>query len=273
MRYETKLKIVSLPEEYPRLKEVLKKFGIELPWREIIEVSFEKSDPLCGQLESELRRIGLEPFKDYGPAFETWEVEQAELLHLFISGLCGVSFAEWSRQLGLPLGTRVIDKREMKRQDIAHTYAFEVVISGRLMQLLADENLSGWSAQPIQHRDPSNDRFPTLYHLSATNKLPSLTRETELLEVKHTEPMQFSPGSPLHSPDPLYGTTGLFQRGPLQYRRRDLKRIEDFNRTYELFGEEPQKQPYLVVSQRAWQALRKHKIRNVDVEPVVILEF
>jgi len=273
MRYVTKFKIVCRSENYSRVRDVLRGYGLDTHWRDVIELSFEKSDSRRHEIEKELERVGYAPFVDYEPVFEPWEVEQAELLHLFVSALCGQSFAEWAKQLDLPPETPVIDMREMGKEDIAHTFAFDIVISERLKRILSEGGLSGWNVQPIQHRDPRKDQYPPLYHLTATNELPPLAPETELHEEKHTKPLEWPYGHPWQGqPDPLLGTTGLFQRGPLYYRRADLTRVEDFNRSHELFGEEPQKHSSLIISQRAWQVLSKHKIRKVDVEPVVILD-
>lgn len=273
MKYVITLQIICRHENYPSVQEVLRRYGFDVPWRETIEISLEKADPRRQEIERELKDTGHRALIDYAPVFEEWEVEQAELLHMFIRALCGQKFANWAEDLGVPSGTRVMDKREMGKQDIALTYGFETVISERLKEILAREGLRGWDAQPIQHRDPGRDRYPALYHLTAANSLPPLAPETELHEEEHTKPLEWPPGHPWHGhPDPLLGTTGLFQRGPLCYRRADLRTIEDFNRTDESFGEATQSHPLLILSQRAWQVFRKHKIRKVDVEPVVILD-
>jgi hypothetical protein len=137
--------------------------------------------------------------------------------------------------------------------------------------ILEKEHLTGWRADPVQHTDASGDPYPPSYLFTATNELPRLNSETELHQETHTKPLTWPPGHPLHgTPDPLFGTVGLFQRGPLIYRRDELARLEDFNRTLEVFGEATQAHPIQIISQRAWRVLRHHRIRKVEVEPVIL---
>ncbi len=237
-----------------------------------MDVPFEKGDPRLAQFEQDLEALGHSPASHlYEPAFERLEVEQAELLHLFMRGLCGDGFGYWTGQVGLPEGTRRIDKKAMGKKDIALTYAFEPIISDRLRLILAKEHLTGWDAQPVLHRSARRDPYPPYFHLVSTNTLPALAPETELYERKYSKPVPWPPGHPLRgNVDQPYATSALFQRGPLLYRRRDLTQAEDFNRTHEFFGEAGASAPELIVSQRAWRVFRKYGIRLVDVEPVLI---
>lgn len=255
------LQIICREDQYLPVRDILRRHGRDVPWTLPVKVRFEKSDPVRDALTHELQKIGYKAHIFYEPAFEPWEVEQAELLHLFIRAMCGDGFAQWAKELRLPPGTLVMDKKEMGKRDIAITYTFDVVISARLKEILSLEGLTGWQTQAVRHIAPTRDRSEPLYALTATNRLPALAPETELHTETHDDPR-----------DNLFGTTGLFQHGPLHYRRRDLSALEDFNFTRELFGEAPLAHPYLILSQRAWKVLRKHRVRNVEVEPVMILE-
>lgn len=261
MRYVVELQIICREDEYLPVRSILKRYGQDKAWALPVKVRFEKSDPAADSLVRELQEIGYKAHVFYEPAFEQWEVEQADLLHVFIRAMCGDGFAQWAKELGLPPGTLVMDKREMGKRDIAITYAFDSVISDRLKEVFSREGLTGWRAEVVRHIDPKKDRFPPFYALAATNQLPALAPETELHLETHDRPK-----------DSLFGTTGLFQRSPLYYRRQDLATVEDFNHTRERFGEAPGAHPYLILSQRAWAAFRKHQIPKVDVEPAVILD-
>lgn len=252
---------------------MMEKFGLEVyPRGDIVEVFVETTDPRRQEVDRQLNhRQRYKVLPSYIPVFEPWEVEQARLLRLIVHGLCGRAFVDWATDTGLPVETRVMDKREMKSQDIASTYRAEVIVSERLRWILVEEALTGWDAQPIQHIGPEKDSY---YHLTATNELPPLAPETDLHVEEHPDPS-----------DNLFGTVGFFQHSPLYYRRGDLVKIEDFNRTREKFGEAPVAQPYLILSQRAWQVFQKRGIVGVrrddtaeggtvgvDVEPIVILD-
>lgn len=226
-----------------------------------VKVQCEKEQ--LATISSELRSIGQQVHVYYVPAFEPSEVAEAELLRLRISVLCGQGFSQWAAQLQLPSGTLVMDKREIRRSDIALTYLFDVVISERLREVFSAEKLTGWRADVIQHVDPKRDRFGPLYALRATTELPALAPNTELHVETHEG---------LRRSDPLFGTTGLFQHGPLIYRRQDITAVADFNFTRERFGEAPEAHPLFVVSQRTWRVFHKHKIPKVEAEPVVVAE-
>jgi len=271
MRYVVKLKIVCLPEEFRRVRATLGKFGFEVEWSRLVELTFEKGSPLLPKLEQSLAQIGHSPAIHYKAAFDKGEVEQAELLQLRFTLLCGDGFASVARSLGLPVGTRVMDKHAMRKHDIGLTYAFDLVISERLRTILLKEGLSGWTAYPIRHSARRSDRYPPLFELVATNELPPLEADTEIETVEHMRPLVWPPDHPMYgTPDPLLGTTAIFQRGPLRYRKAALSRLEDFNRTKELFGEAPQRHPIIVVSQRTRRVFSSHKVRGIEPEPVLL---
>lgn len=261
MRYVAEVTIICPESEYPPARAILRKRGLDSPWSMPVKVQCEKDE--LEALVSDLQGVGQKAHVSYRPAFDPSEVDSAELLRVFVVALCGPGFSQWAAQLQLPVGTLVMDKRQMRKQDIARTYLFEVVISDHLRKLLADSGLAGWRTEAIQHVDATRDRFGPLYALTATSQLPSLSRETELHIETHEN-------LPQH--DPLFGTRGLFQRSPLFYRREDILTFADFNRTSELFGEAPEAHPFLIISQRAWRVFQKHNIRNFEVEPVVILD-
>jgi len=199
----------------------------------------------------------------YVPVFEPSELEEAELVRMRVYGFCGSAFGTWSQRLGLPPGTLVMDKREMGKQDIARTHAWnEFVISERLREVFHAEDLTGWVAEPIQHIDPKRDRFGPLYWLQASSVLPPLAPETELELRRYGE-----------EDDVLGGTTALFERGPLCYRRSELTSLADVNRTHEVFLEVTVGHPYFIFSQRARRVLLRHRARgDFTWEPMLILE-
>jgi hypothetical protein len=259
MRYVAELTLICREAEYAPVRAVLRKHGLDASWAMVVKVKCEKDG--LPALSYDLQRVGQQVHVYYVPAFDPSEVKHAELLHVYVTALCGRGFSQWAAELSLPPGTMVLDKGAMGKKDIALTDLFEVVISERLRQILVNEALTGWQTEVIRHVDPARDRFQPLYALKATTKLPRLAPETELHYETHEN---------LPEDDPLFGTTGLFQWGPLLYDRRDLGTLADFNHTLELFGEAPLAHHNFVISQRAWKVLRKHRIRNVDVEPVVI---
>jgi len=262
--------IIFADRKYERVRRVLERHGVEVPEKAKIlpegqlRIRFEKSDPRRGAVASELKRLDLEPTEFYVPAFEPLELEQAELVRLQVAGFCGEEFETWAKRLKLPPGTRVMDKRAMGKVDVARTYAWkEIVISERVRENLETEGLTGWRAEPVLHRNPQRDTFPAMYELLATNELPPLAAETELHRESHEDPED----------DLLYGTTAIFERGPLCYRRSELTRLADVNRTHEVFLEVTVGHPYFIFSQRARQALVRHRVRgDFTWEPVVILE-
>ena len=278
VRYVILLHIIARVDEYDALKSVLLGYGIQPADREILRrkghlrVPIEKTDPRLEQIVADLRKIDVDPGRMYAPAFDPWELEQAELVRMRVEGFCGDAFGWWVQRLGLPPGSRVMDKREMGKQDIAKTYAHnEFVISERVREMLEMERFTGWVAEPIQHRDPKRDRFPPLYLFTSSHELPPLAPETEL-ELRTYD----NPNDPLdgvHGMVRLYGTTALFERGPLTYRRKALIQVADVNRTHEIFLEVTVAHPYFVMSQRVRQAFLRHRVHgDVSWEPVAMLE-
>jgi hypothetical protein len=279
VRYVIKLRTTLLPDEVRKFVAIARRFGLEArrlpgsPTIPVMEVMLEKGDPRLEDVQEALRsQLTTDAGVFYEAAFDKAEVETAELLQLVVDAVCGPEFAEWTRDSGMPKGLRVIDKRQMGSQDIALTFLFEVVISEKLKSILEREHLSGWEAFPVSHIDATQSHLPPFFHLVATNQLPPFAEETEVHLEYHRTPLRWPVGHPLHgTPDPLAGTTGLFQRGPLTYHRSALGEVQDFNFTNEQFGEETQKHPEMLASQRAWRAFQRHRIRNVNVEPVEIL--
>jgi len=271
MKYVVQYLIIFGDKEYTKLSTLLRKHGLAVPDRERIlpegqlTIRFEKTDPRRHDVVKELRRIDIDPIESYRPSFEPWELEQAELARLQVEGFCGEEFETWAKRLKLPPGARVMDKRAMGKMDVARTYAWkEIVIAERVREILEREGLTGWLAEPIQHRNPQKDTFPAMYQLLASSELPPLSPETEIYVDKHEG---------VEEGDILYGTTALIERGPLCYRRGDLTRVADVNRTHEVFLEVTVGHPYFIFSQRARQAFLRHRVRGDFVwEPVVILE-
>ena len=278
MRYVILLQIIARDDEYDAVKSVLSRYGIETPDREHLRrwrhfrVPIEKTDPRLEQIVQDLQKINIDPGRFYAPAFKPRELEQAELVRLRIMGFCGDALTSWAKRLGLPPGSRVMDKREMGKQDIAKTYAHnEFVISERVREMLEMDGFTGWVAEPIQHRDPKRDRFPPAYLFTASHELPPLALETEL--ELHTYDNPKDPRLPMQAMAHLYGTTELLERGPLIYRRKDLTQLADVNRTHEVFLAVTVAHPYFVMSQRVRQAFLRHRVRgDLSWEPVVILE-
>lgn len=265
MRYVVEMMIMCEEDRFPPVRNALREHGIEVPYADPLRIRIEKTDPRLQPIVKDLEGIGHLAHLSYHPAFEPWEIDEAELVVLRVRGFCGAAFETWAKRLSLPPDTRVKDKREMGGLDIGKTYAWkEVLISERLREILAYEGLTGWAVEPVQHRDPKKDRFPPLYQLLSTHELPSLAPETEI----HVDTHENVPKD-----DFLYGTIALFERGPLCYRRRDLLAVEDFNRTREGFMEILVRHPYFIVSQRVRRVFQAHRIRgHVEFEPVVILE-
>jgi hypothetical protein len=227
-----------------------------------MELRLDPADTRVPALERELGVIGLPPILsddwDYAPA----EVEHAELLHLHIRGLCGESFGYWAERLGLPSDTPVINKRAMGKKDIALTYGFQPIVSERLRLIFLREHLTGWETQSVRHAGKS-DTYPPFYVFTSTNLLPPLASSTQIHTVHH-------PPAASESRDPLAGSTAHILRGPLEYSRKDLGSVCDFNHTHEIFGEVPQRHRRFVITPRAWSVLKRHQIRLVEVEPIII---
>lgn len=278
MRYVIELHITCRDDEYDTLKSVFSHHDIEAPDRQKIRrwgfcrVPIEKTDTRRDQIMGDLLKAGFHPIPSYTPAFEPWELEQAELVRMRVEGFCGSSLTTEAERLGLPSGSRVMDKRAMGKQDVAKTYAHdEFVISEWLREILEMEGLTGWVAEPIQHSAPKRDRFPPLYLFTASHVLPPLAPETELELRTYDDPKD--PSLPMQVMAHLYGTTELLERGPLTYRRKDLGQVADVNRTHEVFLAVTVAHPYFVMSQRVRQAFLRHRVRgDMSWEPVAILD-
>lgn len=259
MRYVKVLKVSLGTELFPQAREIFARYGIDVQLQDgwLIEVSFEKSDSRLHEVQRALKdAVDREGGIDHKAVFEPWELEEAEAVLLRVFGFCGDAFDTWCQELGLPPGTRVMDKRDMGKRDLARTFAWkEIVISERLKEILTVEQLTGWTADPIQHVKPAKDRFAPMYQLGSSNLLPPLAPETEIEVIER-------PAKPT-----------LIERGPLHYRRRDLATMQDINWTAEVFLDPGVSHRYLIVSQRTRRALNAHRVRgDFELEPVVILE-
>lgn len=257
MRYVKALQVAVRPERVPLAQEILARYGVTATvgdgW---IEAPFEKSDSRLAEVQRALKEVlGHEGAVTHQAVFELGELEAAEFVRLRVYGFCGDAFVTWAPRLGLPSGTRVMDKRAMGKRDIARTYNWkEIVISERLREILAGEGLRGWKVEPVRHVNPAKDRFPPMYQLESSSLLPALAPETDIEVI-----------APRSEPP------ALVERGPLIYRRRDLTNALDVNWTSEVFLEPGVSHRYSIVSQRARRAFLAHKVRGrFAFEPVII---
>jgi hypothetical protein len=165
----------------------------------------------------------------------------------------------------------LVNVRKMEKRDLSLTYGFEVILSVRLAEMLQESGLTGFTLRPVwDYRRPYQGE-PRLFQLVVTNVLPPMAAPptefegeqrcevcgTESKYIKHTH---------------WWGRIQYYEETNLYYSRDVLGMAADFNKTTERFGYLPASDPYVLISQRAYQWLREKGIKGWKVEPVYLVE-
>jgi len=251
------------------------KFEHEISVTGIYSFTLEKGDIRIDKLINGLKKQNLgKPSLREERVYTKKEIDSAELLHLFITTYCGDGYNVYGTEFDksnictkcgssgeVQKSDLIINKTEMGKKSIAITYNFEIVILDKLADILKENELTGYKLRPVRHYTDKMRNEPKLFQLVPTNTLPPTIPPTK---IKKSDAYCSK-----------CNKNGLYFDSELYYSRKDLKKICDFNNTYEYLGEKLTRgisHPRVIISQKAYQVLKQNKIKKMGVEPVNIVD-
>lgn len=272
---------ITFSESADKAISILAPLGFKVDTKTWVQaVTMSSEDERYGMLVEELNKRRIFYHETRGLDFSSAELEQAELLSVIEGAMWGYpepeddyqkesydpstgcsKCGEGSKQIK-PFSIR--SRPNFGKNDIvAMFWTYELLVTEKLRKLVEDAGLTGaefWPLFKYQKGGPS-ERVEGAYQLFVVNELPPMSKNTKFQIVKL--PKQASPCS--------CGKLGRNLQGEqMRYRRKDLKDVMDFNKTYEWLGGGFGTTQWKVVSHRIYELFEKNKIRGVRFEPVVI---
>ncbi len=287
--------IEQLTRDKQRVKEILVRAGCEHLFNEErgLELEVEVDSEQFGILIQELQRDphlvppgGLYIWQSHSrPALESAELLiwgptnqmiEDDYYDLRVDGYQGGPRSSNSRCLSC--GTRleqtrdlIVNKRSMRGKDTSLTYGYQVIVSDQMARLWQEHGLTGIELRPVQHYRKAYQGEPALYQLVVTNTLPPMaTPPTEFEGLRHCDVCGRTSGYLKHTH--LWGKIEYREDTEAYYPRRVVETSKDFNLTAEYFGELRVAHPMIIVTQRVYRLLRKHKIKHWAAVPVHLAE-
>lgn len=258
------------------IKNVFEKIGITKYTERLYgyELVFDEGDKTFDLIVNELEQSGISVSTRKERVYSKSDTDNAELFLLYGTAMCGDGYNVYGTKFvesnkcskcgsgEVQVSDLIIDKSKMGEKDFAVTYNNEMVISKRVADLLKENNLTGFGLRPVQHYTDKMKNEPELYQIMPVNTLPSMLSPPTVIE-KSNEYCTFC------------GNSGQGLKSQPYYKRANLKIICDFNKTCEFFGVKltrgtPIQAP--IISQKAYQVFKENKVRNIKVEPIVIVD-
>jgi len=282
VRYRSR--IVFHTNDIRLAESVLAPFGFEpnrKPGVDIHSATLFVDDSRYNDLRSLLTSKGIEYAEDQEMFFENNELEEAEFFRMAPAGYWGYPQPEEDfdlyRKESYDVSTKcgicrngsiqnrpllVKGKPRFGRNDIlAIHWEYEFIITDHLKSLIEKANLTGTDFWPIlDHKKRTPVQGYCQLHIA--NILPPMSTSTQF-ELVTLERLPKSPCS--------CGKTGRnLAIHQMVYRRKDLLDARDFNKTNEWLGGGYGTTQWKVVSAKIYQLFKKHNIRSVTFQPVVI---
>lgn len=165
----------------------------------------------------------------------------------------------------------LVNVRKMGGRDLSLTFGFEVILSARLAQMFQESGLTGFTLRPgWDYRKPYQGE-PRLFQLVVTNVLPPMASPpTEFEREQHCEVCGTVSRYIKHTH--WWGRIRYYEETNVYYPKSVLEQTADFNKTAERFGDLPASDPYILISQRAYQWLREQNVKGWEAEPVYLVE-
>jgi len=165
----------------------------------------------------------------------------------------------------------MVKASKMGKRDLSLTYSFEVIFTPRLVGLLEEAKMTGFTVRPVwSYRKPYQGE-PPLFQLVVTNVLPPMASPpTEFENLQHCKVCGRTSQYIKHTH--WWGRIQYREETPIYYPRQVLEEAQDFNRTAEYFGDLAVATPYVVISQRVYRLLREHRVKGWTAEPIYLVE-
>ncbi len=218
-------------------------------------LTFSQDDLTLERIIDALEKLGIQYRIERRYTKE--ELHRAQLLSLIVTGTVGnrknnpydeSKMCRYCRRPRIQIDNIVIDKKLMRKKDIASTYELEIVISERLAELFEQSKFTGYTLRPVHHYSKRLKEEPVLYQLVPTHTLPSVAIPPTRVRVC-----------------PACGKPILNPFAEIFYHQSDLKRtgIRDFNLAREGWP--------VIITQPVYRLLVKHNIKKFKVEIIRIL--
>jgi hypothetical protein len=278
----------ELQRDKARVREILEKIGLGYLFRE--DQHFYDLELKCNSVEFEnlVKELQATPHLA-APAtrveriYTKRELLEAELLWLIITGTVGEGGDTYGTQFDpaqicphcgtgfVQISDLVIDKGRMGKKDLATTYEWEVVLSERVARLLREQPLTGYELRPVRHYARRKwEKEPVLSQLMATHTLPPMASPPTEFEKTAQYCLHCGRNGLYLKSERHWGALRYWETSEVYYHRQGLE-IQDFNQTYEHFGQGwPMRG--ILISPRVYRLLLEHKVRNYKVKPVYIID-
>jgi len=157
-------------------------------------------------------------------------------------------------------------KPKFGRNDIlAINWEFEFLITERLKSLIEGEGLTGaefWPLLDYKKRTP----IEGFHQLCVKNELPPMSPNTEF----ETDDLGSNPKIKLPCPCNKIGRNLAVHQ--MRYKKNDIVKAKDFNKTQEWIGGTYHTTQWTVVSKRVYRLFKKNNIKRVKFAPIIIEE-
>lgn len=244
--YGIALGVYTDTEDYRILWEECKKVGL-IPVIINYRMDYTKKDIQSAEyFFLWMFNIGRE---DYTESFSTTYEES------FVCKRCGKKLYEQKSDL-------VIDKTLFRKKDIGATTNNEIVVSERVKQIIEGAQLSGVEFAEVKHKNGRmrND-FP-VYQLKAKNILTKMDDST---------PVYYDdPGTRIGYCE-VCKTHGVLLTSLPRYQNGVLDNAFDFNWTFERFGGGFDGNRHLIISKKAFDTFKLHKVKGFRFDIVLSL--
>jgi len=165
----------------------------------------------------------------------------------------------------------IVNKARMGQKDVSLTYSDEVILAEWVGHLLQEHQLTGFDLWPVHHYKKPHKGEPTLYQLKVTNVLPPMASPPTEFEQFH-DCAVCGRTSRFLKHTHWWGKIQYYEDTDVYYPRSVLEVATDFNHTVEYFGELRVAHPMIIITQRVYQLLREHKVKNWAAVPVYLVE-
>jgi len=132
-----------------------------------------------------------------------------------------------------------------------------------LKDLIEKEELTGvefWSLLDYKKRIP----IENFYQLYVTNELQPMSQTTDF------ETDDLGPNSKIKLPCPCNMIGRNLAIHQMRYKRSDIEKAKDFNKTHEWLGGTYHTTQWTVVSKRVYRLFKKNNIKRVKFVPIII---
>lgn len=241
-----------------------------------------KDDPKYELLINRLVKKNIQYSEIFEMFFDDDELDKAEYYYLGLAGYWGYPQPmdefeylkeSYDESAACPIcgnGAKQVrpflikGKPKFGRNDIlAINWEFEFLITEKLKALIEKEELTGVEFWPLldYKKRTSVEGFHQLY---VTNELPPMSPNMEF------ETDDLGPNPKIKLPCPCNKIGRNLAVHQMRYKRNDIEKAKDFNKTHEWIGGTYHTTQWTVVSKRVYQLFKKNNIKRVKFAPILV---